>query len=318
MSTPSVESRAATDIPIALKVIEDVQKRISAFYGRLALSFSDKEEIKAFFEGLSKEEFRLCNLARYQMKIVSKAPFLYSNSEIDLAFIEEGLKKMQQFEEGPAPTLESALNIVEEIERTFGEHFFLSIMKQSNAELAYLVKCLSSFCAQHHKECRHLAEKYGVTSSMERSPIAGSEIARSILNAFPNPVVVVDYDMKIIFFNSAAEKLMSGADNFFMRRLGEAVICAHSADVPEGCGRSASCNECVIRNTVYEAICGHRVHRRRTSMMLNKSSRTENMEFFVTASPLSFERRSFSLLILEAAGRGQIEPHGPTASSSFA
>lgn len=76
------------------------------FYDRLALSFSNKEEIKAFFEGLSKEELRLCNLARYQMRIVGKAPSLYSHSEIDLSFIEEGLKKIQQFEEVPAPTLE--------------------------------------------------------------------------------------------------------------------------------------------------------------------------------------------------------------------
>ncbi len=80
-------------MPIALRVIEDVEMRISAFYHRLALSFSDKEEIKAFFEGLSKEELRLCNLARYQMRTVNKAPSLYSHPEIDLTLIEEGLKQ---------------------------------------------------------------------------------------------------------------------------------------------------------------------------------------------------------------------------------
>ncbi len=115
---------------------------------------------------------------------------------------------------------------MEEIEKSFGEHFFLSIMKQSNTELASLVKSPSSFCAQRHKECRQFAEKYGVTRSMEKSPIAGSEISRSILNAIPNPVFMADFDVKIIFCNPAAEELMDGAENFFMKRLGKAVNCA--------------------------------------------------------------------------------------------
>ncbi len=301
-----------TGMPTALRIIEDIQKRISEFYDRLAYAFSGNEEIKAFFESLSEEELRLSNLARYQMRIVGKAPSLYSHSEIDLSFIEEGLRKMRRFEEGPAPTLASALNIVEEIEKSFGEHFFLSIMKQSNAELASLVKSLSSFCAQHHKECRQLAEKYGVTQSMEQCPIAGSEVPRNILNAFPNPVLIVDFDLKIIFCNSAAAERMGSNDtgSFFMKRSGEAINCVHSADTPEGCGRSSSCNNCVIRNTVYEAICGRRVCRRRTSMILSKNSQTMRAEFLVTASPLSIERRSYSLLILEDVEQDQTGPSG--------
>ncbi len=54
------------------------------------------------------------------------------------------------------------------------------------------------------------------------------------------------------------------------------------------------------------------------SMMLNESSRTKKMEVFVTASPLSFELRSYSLLILEAAGREQIHPHGSISASAIA
>lgn len=252
------------------------------------------------------------------MRIVGKAPSLYSHSEIDLSFIEEGLRKMRQFDEGPAPTLESALNIVEEIEKTFGEHFFLSIMKQSNAELASLVKSLSSFCAQHHKECRQLAEKYGLAQSMEQCPIAGSEVSRNILNAFPNPVLIVDFDLKIIFCNSAAAELMGSNDtaSFFMKRSGETMNCVHSTNAPEGCGRSASCNKCVIRNTVHEAICCRRVCRRRASMMLGKNSLTMGAEFLVTAYPLSVERRSYSLLILEDVEQYQAGPFGSAESFS--
>jgi hypothetical protein len=69
--------------------------------------------------------------------------------------------------------------------------------------------------------------------------------------------------------------------------------------VPEGCGRSPSCKNCIIRNSVTEAFQGSRVVRRRTKIELIRDVNKTEIYALITASPFSFQDKPLVLLVIE-------------------
>lgn len=125
---------------------------------------------------------------------------------------------------------------------------------------------------------------------------------RILFDAVPSPVLIVDDDMRILDYNIAGADLL-GQDRGrqYMKRGGEALHCVHSGESPEGCGKSADCGDCIIRNSVYEALREGKVCRRPTMMQLmdgRTNSRKEVM-LLVTASPFLYEGNNLVLLVLD-------------------
>jgi len=126
-----------------------------------------------------------------------------------------------------------------------------------------------------------------------------SSYYRSILNAIPVAIFLVDSDVRIQAINRAAEALL-GADETLVRTLrgGEALHCLHSKDSPEGCGRGPDCHTCVIRNSVMETLEGGAVSRRRMKAELLIGEETRRVDLLVTASRLPASD-GLALLVLE-------------------
>ena len=82
-------------------------------------------------------------------------------------------------------------------------------------------------------------------------------------NVIPFPMLVVDDDVRTLFWNSAALCLI-GNEEMLQQLGGEALHCIHSKDVDEGCGRGPYCKTCVVRNSVNEASHGRRIYRKKT------------------------------------------------------
>jgi hypothetical protein len=123
---------------------------------------------------------------------------------------------------------------------------------------------------------------------------------RSLLDALPAIVLVVDEDVRIQEYNAAAAALLTEERmTVLKRRAGEMFHCLHSADVPEGCGRGPACEHCVIRGAVTDAFLGNRVTRRRSKIELERNGERAMIYALITASPFQFQGKPLVLLIVE-------------------
>ncbi|MDL1893512.1 PAS domain-containing protein [Sphingobacteriales bacterium CHB3] len=123
---------------------------------------------------------------------------------------------------------------------------------------------------------------------------------RTILDAIPQPVLLVDDDVNVIDLNRAALELVnkSRLEVLYIRG-GEMLNCIHTNDSPGGCGRGPHCGDCIIRNSVTASLSGKPVHRQRTKAELVQGDEVKEIELMVTASPVWIGNRKLALLILE-------------------
>lgn len=127
-----------------------------------------------------------------------------------------------------------------------------------------------------------------------------SEMLRTVFDAMPSLIFVVDDDVRIQEYNAAAAELLSSKRKAILKRRGGNVLnCLHSKDVPEGCGYSSFCNDCVIRNSVNEAFQGNRVVHRRAKIEIIRGKDTLEIYSLITASPFVFKNRPLVLLVIE-------------------
>lgn len=125
-------------------------------------------------------------------------------------------------------------------------------------------------------------------------------IIMAAFNAMPALVFVVDEDVRIQEYNTAAAALLATERASVLKtRAGEILHCIHSTDVPEGCGRAAFCNTCIVRNSVNEAFQGNRIVRRRTRIEIMRDGKIVEIYALVTASPFLFQDRHLVLLVIE-------------------
>ncbi|MCX5893752.1 MAG: hypothetical protein NTW80_12435 [Deltaproteobacteria bacterium] len=126
------------------------------------------------------------------------------------------------------------------------------------------------------------------------------DIVVSLLDAIPSPIFLVDDDVKIIGYNLAASQMLSSEPELIIRRrAGEVLHCLHSTEAPGGCGRAEFCQDCLVRNTVYESLLGRRVVRRKIKMELVQEGHSREIYLLVTTAPCNYQGNSLVLLILE-------------------
>ncbi len=130
---------------------------------------------------------------------------------------------------------------------------------------------------------------------------AGSGLARSIFDAMPSPIFLVDEDVRILGYNLAAGDLLSaGRTVVLQQRGGEALHCIHSEETPWGCGSAPACSDCVIRNSVSEAYRGGKTWRKLAQMQWKKPDGSAVVvQVLVTATPLRHADATLVLLALE-------------------
>jgi PAS domain-containing protein len=123
---------------------------------------------------------------------------------------------------------------------------------------------------------------------------------RAILDAIPLPIFLVNEDMEIHELNRAATR-MFGLDRevVLKQRGGDVLHCLHATETPQGCGHSAQCSDCVIRNSTLSCLSGQSVSRRRMKFKVLEGDTYRELELLITTAPLPLEMRNTVLLILE-------------------
>jgi PAS domain S-box-containing protein len=87
---------------------------------------------------------------------------------------------------------------------------------------------------------------------------------RAVFASAPVMMLLLDEDRTVLATNPAADRMLAFTDPAGrVRRFGNAVQCAHSAESPEGCGSSVSCRHCPVRKIVEQTYeTGEPVHSR--------------------------------------------------------
>jgi hypothetical protein len=131
-------------------------------------------------------------------------------------------------------------------------------------------------------------------------PPANEHYYRTLLDAMPLMVFVVDHDVRILDLNRTAEEALGDDRSRFTNlRGGEVLQCVHSRDVPDGCGKGPHCNTCAIRNSVRGSSQGKEIRRRRSKFRITRGGEEKDVEFLITATPFHYRGSSNVLLILE-------------------
>jgi hypothetical protein len=119
-----------------------------------------------------------------------------------------------------------------------------------------------------------------------------------LFDAIPLPAFVVDENVRILFWNSAATTLI-GPEHQFRQRGGDVLHCIHALETEKGCGFSEFCTSCIIRNSVNNSIREKNVCRKRTVMELQTGDQKKEISLLVTTSYYEFKQMSLAILILE-------------------
>jgi PAS domain-containing protein len=123
---------------------------------------------------------------------------------------------------------------------------------------------------------------------------------RSVLDAIPMPVMVMDEEARILDHNRAAEKIVGiDRDTVLYQPAGEVMHCLNSAYPAAGCGQSEQCRDCVVRNSIAAVMKGERIHRSQARLVVVTADGNREVQMLVTASPVEIEGRRRALVILE-------------------
>jgi PAS domain-containing protein len=123
---------------------------------------------------------------------------------------------------------------------------------------------------------------------------------RSLIDALPSMLFVIDEDITIVDLNAAsAEFLASSPASLTGGRPGNVLECIHVGDVSGGCGFGPFCKDCVIRNSVLDAFSGSKIVRRRTKIGIIRDAQNVELHAFVTASTFVCDGKRFVLLVIE-------------------
>lgn len=127
-----------------------------------------------------------------------------------------------------------------------------------------------------------------------------ADYLRSVFDAVPSPAFVVDRDVRILDANRAASLFMGDQPEKFLRqRAGDVLRCLQAAEAPNGCGTGEACTDCLVRNSVKQAMDGYEAVRQRTAMQLVEGNGISELHLLVTASPFRYEGARYVLLIME-------------------
>jgi hypothetical protein len=123
---------------------------------------------------------------------------------------------------------------------------------------------------------------------------------REVFDALPSIIFVVDQEVRIQEYNAAAKELMaSRRESILQQRAGEVIKCIYAQKTRQGCGGSPKCSDCLIRDSVNQALQGKRVVRRRARIEVIQQEHIMKIYALITVSPFSFRNTPHALLVIE-------------------
>ena len=132
------------------------------------------------------------------------------------------------------------------------------------------------------------------------SQYATDDYTRAILDAVPAAVFLVNRRVQVVDCNAAGLEMLGRSDKSNLPKLcGNALMCVHALESPDGCGTSPFCADCVLRNSVKESTAGRPVTRRKTTMLLMKQGQPQEVHLLISTAPFEYKGEQLTLATLE-------------------
>jgi PAS domain-containing protein len=123
---------------------------------------------------------------------------------------------------------------------------------------------------------------------------------KTIINAIPSAIFIVNQNLQIIDINQAASEFYgAGSDAILKKLCGEVLHCLHERKSEAGCGTTAHCPDCVIRISVELATRGNTVSRQKHEMKIQRGSKLETAYLLISAAPLEYDGERLALLTID-------------------
>ncbi|GAB4410836.1 MAG: hypothetical protein Kow00123_24520 [Anaerolineales bacterium] len=135
---------------------------------------------------------------------------------------------------------------------------------------------------------------------MESSQLQVNGYVRTVMDAIPAAVFVVDRRVQILDCNAAGLEMLGTPGKESLPKLcGNALQCVHALQSPGGCGTSPLCSDCALRNSVRESMAGDRVIRRKTQMLLVRHGQPQEFHLLISTAPFEYKGQRLVLATLE-------------------
>lgn len=135
---------------------------------------------------------------------------------------------------------------------------------------------------------------------MQIHKVIGSDTLRSMFDALPTPIIVVDKEVMVQDYNAAAETFLLNGNLVGLTRRGHCVPDDSPAgEIPAGYLRNLFFRNHYIRYSVGEAFQGGRVVRRCTKLDVYQGGTRGALDTLVTCSPFQDGVNALMLLIIE-------------------
>lgn len=128
--------------------------------------------------------------------------------------------------------------------------------------------------------------------------IAASPVLVTVLDALPDPILVLNPERQIVFGNRAAAELAGylGCASMLGMRPGELLACRAALASVAGCGTSEVCRTCGAVQAILEAADGAR-STQECRINREPGAGPDALDFRVTASPFRLDDREFVLFV---------------------
>lgn len=135
---------------------------------------------------------------------------------------------------------------------------------------------------------------------MDENNLVGEDFSRSIFDASPAPVFIVDKDLYIHDANKASKTFFGIDLSTGRKRLcGNTLRCTHSVNCSGQCGTTKNCPDCVLRQVAGIVPDGQTAFKRFADMSFDLDGSVKSFSFLVTGAPLEYADKNYAVLTLE-------------------
>ncbi len=127
----------------------------------------------------------------------------------------------------------------------------------------------------------------------------GSDFSDFLLKILPLPIAIATPEVKIAAINDAAKTFFClSNDEAPLRPCGEVMKCVHAFEAA-GCGATASCRRCLIRNSVFQALQGQVVIREKGKFDVWQKEEIKRLTLLITTAPLNYRDTRMAVILIE-------------------
>lgn len=132
------------------------------------------------------------------------------------------------------------------------------------------------------------------TVDAQRARVIAEVSVRQVLDAFPEPAVILNEQRQILLTNPKMDALAGrSGDELIGARIGEALRCEHAGEEPAGCGTTRFCRNCGAAKTTFRCLQRKDRGAEECRILRERETALPALDLLVWATPLEVRGERF-------------------------